>query len=145
MNTDNTKRRAQDAWTASGTGRLRSAGALAGLMTMGIDVTRVRFIVEGERAFDMGGRATFTPSAEVGLRHDGGDSETGTGLEVGAGVRYTAGAITIKGQVRTLIAHEDNGGREKKPLDVDTQEICPVARQGHQPPSPRAISRCRSG
>ena len=32
-------------------------------------------------------RATFTPSAEVGLRHDGGDAETGSGVEVGAGLR----------------------------------------------------------
>ena len=50
------------------------------------DVTRLRVILEDERAFDMGGGATFTPSAEVGLRHDAGDAETGTGLEVGAGV-----------------------------------------------------------
>ena len=76
------------------------------------DVTRVRFIVEGERAFEVGEGATFTPSAEVGLRHDGGDAETGTGLEVGGGVRYTAGALTIEGQVRTLIAHEDGGYKE---------------------------------
>ena len=76
------------------------------------DVTRVRFIVEGERAFEVGEGATFTPSAEVGLRHDGGDAETGTGLEVGGGVRYTAGQLTIEGQVRTLIAHEDGGYKE---------------------------------
>ena len=76
------------------------------------DVTRVRFIVEGERAFEVGEGATFTPSAEVGLRHDGGDAETGTGLEVGGGVRYTAGALTIEGQVRTLMAHEDGGYKE---------------------------------
>ena len=76
------------------------------------DVTRVRFIVEGERAFEVGEGATFTPSAEVGLRHDGGDAETGTGLEVGGGVRYTAGQLTIEGQVRTLMAHEDGGYKE---------------------------------
>ena len=76
------------------------------------DVTRLRFIVEGERAFDMGGGTTFTPSAEVGLRQDGGDAETGTGVEVGAGVRYTAGALTIEGQARTLVAHEASGYEE---------------------------------
>ena len=76
------------------------------------DVTRLRVILEGERAFDMGGGATFTPSAEVGLRHDAGDAETGTGLEMGAGLRYTVGAITIEAQARTLIAHEDSDYEE---------------------------------
>ena len=73
------------------------------------DVTRLRFIVEGERGFDMGGGSTFTPSAEVGLRHDGGDAETGTGVEVGAGLRYTVGAVTLEAQARTLLVHEASG------------------------------------
>ena len=73
------------------------------------DVTRLRLIVQGERIFEAGNGATFTPSAEIGLRHDGGDAETGTGVEVGAGLRYSAGPITIEGQVRTLVAHEASG------------------------------------
>ena len=76
------------------------------------DVTRLRLILQGERVFEAGNGATFTPSAEIGLRHDGGDAETGTGVEVGAGVRYIAGPITIEGQVRTLIAHEASGYEE---------------------------------
>ena len=76
------------------------------------DVTRLRVTLEGERVFAAGEGATFTPSAEVGLRHDGGDAETGTGLEVGAGLSYVAGALTVEGQVRTLVAHEDSGYEE---------------------------------
>ena len=76
------------------------------------DVSRLRLILEGERAFEVNEGATFTPSAEVGVRHDGGDAETGTGLEVGAGVRYTAGALTVEGRVRALVAHEDSGYEE---------------------------------
>ena len=76
------------------------------------DVTRLRITLEGERAFAVGEGARFTPSAEVGLRHDGGDAETGTGLEVGAGLRYTAGPLTVEGQVRTLVAHEESGYEE---------------------------------
>ena len=34
---------------------------------------------------------------------------TGTGLEVGARLRYTAGPLTVEGQVRMLVAHEDSG------------------------------------
>ena len=76
------------------------------------DVSRLRLILEGERAFEVNEGATFTPSAEVGVRHDGGDAETGTGLEVGVGVRYTAGALTVEGRVRALVAHEDSGYEE---------------------------------
>ena len=76
------------------------------------DVTRLRLIVQGERVFEAGNGATFTPSAEIGLRHDGGDAETGTGVEVGAGLRYIAGALTIEGQARTLVAHEASGYEE---------------------------------
>ena len=42
------------------------------------DVTRLRLILQGDRTFEAGNGATFTPSAEIGLRHDGGDAETGT-------------------------------------------------------------------
>ena len=76
------------------------------------DVTRVRLILQGERRFEGGNGATFTPSAEVGLRHDGGDAETGTGVEVGAGLRYTAGAVTVEAQARTLLVHEASGYEE---------------------------------
>ena len=46
------------------------------------------------------------------MRHDGGDAETGTGIEVGAGLRYTIGAVTIEAQARTLVAHEESGYEE---------------------------------
>ena len=70
------------------------------------DVTRLRLIVEGERSFEVASGATFTPSAQLGVRHDGGDAERGTGVEVGAGLRYTVGAVTIEAQARALVAHE---------------------------------------
>ena len=76
------------------------------------DVTRLRLIVEGERSFEVASGATFTPSAQLGVRHDGGDAETGTGVEVGAGLRYTVGAVTIEAQARTLVAHEASGYEE---------------------------------
>ena len=83
-----------------------------GMMGAEGEVSRLRLILEGERQFAMEGGGMFVPSGEVGLRFDGGDAETGTGLEVGAGMRYTRGAITIEGQVRTLVAHEESGYEE---------------------------------
>ena len=37
------------------------------------------------------------------------DAETGTGVEVSGNLRYPAGALTIKGEARRLIAHDDSG------------------------------------
>ena len=76
------------------------------------DVSRLRLIVEGERVFEAGDGATFTPTGQVGLRLDGGDAETGSGVEVGGGLRYIAGPLTIEGQVRMLVAHEESGYEE---------------------------------
>ena len=73
--------------------------------------SRLRLVLEGSRAFALGEGAVLTPGLEVGLRHDGGDAETGTGIEVGGRIRYTdAGSgLTAEANARTLIAHEDSG------------------------------------
>ena len=76
------------------------------------EVTRLRLVLEGERGFATGDGATLTPSGRVALRHDGGDAETGIGVEMGAGIRYTTGALTVEGHVRALVAHEASGYEE---------------------------------
>ena len=75
------------------------------------DASRVRLIVETSRTFEAG-TGTLTPSAEVGLRYDGGDAETGTGVELGGALRYQGAGVTIEGAVRTLVAHERSGYEE---------------------------------
>ena len=86
--------------------------AAAGLAAATVQVSRLRLILEARRTFALSSGAVLAPTAQVGLRHDGGDAETGTGVEVGAGIRYTAGMLTIEGQVRTLLAHEAGGYEE---------------------------------
>ena len=76
------------------------------------DASRVRLLMEASRLFETGGGGAFTPGLEVGLRHDGGDAETGTGIEAGASLRYQGAGITIEGAVRTLVAHEESGYEE---------------------------------
>ena len=76
------------------------------------DVSRLRLALEGSRAMALASGATFTPSAEFGVRYDGGDAETGTGLEAGAGVRYASGALSIEGAVRGVLAHRQSGYEE---------------------------------
>ena len=77
--------------------RLKGEGGLAHLGVAGdgdtlgavrLDMRRVRLSTEAsyEHLFSFG--STLTPWGELGLRHDGGDGETGAGLEVRAGLRY---------------------------------------------------------
>ena len=76
--------------------------------------SRVRVMLEGSRAFALDGGGAFVPSFEIGLRQDGGDAETGTGVEVGGGVGYTdpQTGLTVDAKARGLIAHEDADYRE---------------------------------
>ena len=78
------------------------------------DVNRVRVALEGSRALAAGPGAIFTPTLEIGLRHDAGDAETGTGVEVAAGLRYVdlAQGLTVEGNVRGLLTHSDEGYEE---------------------------------
>ena len=89
--------------------RTAAAGDLADLST---DASRVRLFLEAEREFEVRGEGTLTPSLAVGVRRDGGDAETGTGFEAGAGMRYAAEGIAIEGAVRKLLTHEDSGYQE---------------------------------
>ena len=82
-----------------------------GLMGSEGEVNRVRLVVESSRSLETGG-GRLTPSLEVGLRHDGGDAETGTGVEVGAGLRYAGEGFSVEGSVRALLAHEASGYEE---------------------------------
>ena len=90
-----------DAATGAGTaGRLSASEA---------QTNRLRFILEGSHRIEMAGGQTLTPSLEVGLRHDGGDAETGTGVELGGGVSYAdpATGLSVTAKARGLVAHED--------------------------------------
>ena len=81
------------------------------------DVTRLRLGLEGSWRFSLDGGdagaqsgASLTPKLEVGARHDGGDAETGAGLELGGGLAWVDPALglTLDVSGRTLIAHEDD-------------------------------------
>ena len=78
------------------------------------DASRVRLALEGSRAFAIGGDGVFTPGLELGLRHDGGDAETGTGVELGGSIAWAdAGSgFSMEASVRALVAHEDSDYRE---------------------------------
>ena len=89
------------------TGRLNASEA---------GVTRVRTALEGSRGFTLGGdRLSLTPSVEVGLRRDGGDAETGAGMDVGGGLAFTDAVtgLSLDVRVRTLVVHQADGFSER--------------------------------
>ena len=73
------------------------------------DASRVRAVLEGSRLFALAGGGALEPSLELGLRHDGGDAETGTGVEFGGGVSWTdpGSGLTLEAKARMLAAHSD--------------------------------------
>ena len=78
------------------------------------DTSRLRLVLESSRAFAFGASRTLTPALEIGLRHDGGDAETGAGVEIGGTLRYADArlGLTAEAAGRMLLAHEDAAYRE---------------------------------
>ena len=69
-----------------------------------LEASRQRLMVEGRHVRSLASGATLTPSVEMGMRHDGGDGDTGHRLEIGGGLRYAdpATGLTVEGRARTV-------------------------------------------
>ena len=87
-------------------GRLKATGAA---------VTRLRTGLEGSRDYTLGDVLSLKPLVEVGLRHDGGDAETGAGMDVGGGVTVSAPAagLSVDLRVRMLLVHQAEGFQDR--------------------------------
>ena len=94
-----------DALSTPGVGNLAAARA---------DASRLRAVLDGSRTFALAGGATLAPSLELGVRHDGGDAETGTGLELGAGLGFAdpSRGLDMALRVHGIAAHAGDGYRE---------------------------------
>ena len=94
-----------DAVSGSG-GRLAAADA---------EVTRLRLGLEATRPVRLADGSVLTPGLEIGVRHDGGDAETGFGADIGASLAWSDPkrglAAELKG--RGLLTHEAKGFRER--------------------------------
>ncbi|MCY4454665.1 MAG: hypothetical protein OXC01_22265, partial [Immundisolibacterales bacterium] len=87
------------------------AGNLAAAKT---EVHRVRLGIEGAwTGLELGG-AALTPKLELGVRRDGGDAETGTGVDVGGGLTWANAetGFSASVQARGLLTHESEGLRD---------------------------------
>ncbi len=97
----------------------------------GVEVStrRLRLAAEGSQAYALAGGASLTPTLEAGLRWDGGDGATGTGLEAGGGLSWTdpARGLTVEAEGRALLVHDSDveewGASGSMRLDPDADGL----------------------
>ena len=84
----------------SETGNLAAASGETSRLRLGLKAAWERTLASG---------VTLWPNLEIGLRHDGGDAETGHGLEIGGGIGVgdPARGLSVSLEGRTLALHED--------------------------------------
>ena len=80
------------------------------LRELTLDARRIRVALEGTHEYQFANGARLAPTVEVGLRQDGGDGRTGSGAEVGGGLRFTdtVHGLTVESRGRVLLAHSGN-------------------------------------
>ena len=100
--------------TSTGRGKGADGGTLASARAT---VTRLRLGLEARRPMALGGNegATLTPSLEVGVRQDGGDAESGFGVDLGGGIAFSGPGLGLEAELRGrgLLTHEAGGFRER--------------------------------
>ena len=72
---------------------------------------RLRLLLEATGSVVVGG-GLLSPTLEAGLRHDGGDAEQGTALELGGGLAWRSGGLTLQFNGRGLLSHADDAYEE---------------------------------
>ena len=85
--------------------RLRTGAGEETVDGLEAGVRRVRGGVEVTLPLPAPGGLTLAPFGALSTRHDGGDGQTGVGLEVAGGVRLNAGRVRVEAQGRMLALH----------------------------------------
>ncbi len=73
-------------------------------------ISRVRLALEASQSLPLLAGAQLKPSAELGIRYDGGDGTTGSALEMGAALRYIdpQAGFSVAGNMHALIRQGDS-------------------------------------
>ena len=79
---------------------------------LAVNAQRARVGVEASFPMVSPTGAEFTPFADIGGRFDGGDGQTGGGIEVAAGVRASSPLVRFEAKARTLALHGADGYAE---------------------------------
>ena len=102
--------------------KLKAEGFLAGasvaenedktIAELSVGVNQARAAIEASHAQYFAGGGSLKPSLEIGGRFDGGDGETGAGIEVGGGLTYAdpGSGLTVAAGGRALVIRDGNYG-----------------------------------
>ena len=73
------------------------------------ETSRLRLGLEGSYPIRFAGGGEIVPRLEAGVRHDGGDAETGFGVEIGGGLAWREPRLGLQVDVegRRLVTHEE--------------------------------------
>ena len=95
-------------------------------------VTRLRTALEGAKNVTINERMNLRTTVETGIRQDGGDAETGAGIDVGAGLALNdrSSGLTVNVQVRTLVVHQAARFREQGVAVSVSYDPTPASRLG---------------
>ncbi len=95
--------------TADALATRTSSDATDGLAASESDTSRLRVGIEGSWNLALGDGGRLRPRLEIGARRDGGDAETGLGIELGGGVSWTDPGLGLSLDLsgRTLLMHDD--------------------------------------
>ena len=85
-----------------------TSDAITGMSASQPRVSRLRLGLEGNWAHAFEHGAMLTPSLEAGVRHEGGDAETGFGVGIGSGVAFANASGRLAGELsaHALLAHD---------------------------------------
>ena len=97
--------------TGDALGVRTTSAKVRGLAASEAGVTRLRLGLEGTWRGLAVGTGTLEPRLELGARHDGGDAETGFGLDVGGGLAWSDPGRGTSAELRGrgLLTHESAG------------------------------------
>ena len=119
----------------AGLARFRVAGGGAGLAAESSGMLRLKLAAEASHEYALPSGVSLAPRGEIGLRHDGGDGETGAGIELGAGLRFRdpGKGWTVDGFGRRLMTRGGALPREwgfgaSFTVDADRSGLGPSAR-----------------
>ena len=111
--------------------RTSSAGG-RGLEAEETEATRLRLGLEGSLPMTFEGGASLTPSVEIGARLDGGDAETGFGVEIAGGLAWSDphSGLSAAFRGRGLLSHAAEGFRARSVSGSLSWDPTPASERG---------------